>query len=135
MFVFEDGDEDQGALIQRAKKDFGIRIEFGQKTPNASFLNELPMRPLQAADFAAWHVRRILDQLAQKGSVPRSSVRYDFEELFSRISYEPHHRHFSMFAATSKEAPVGEFSMLKRGVGVPSLVRFCVESCVQERRD
>jgi len=133
LFMFEDGDEDKGALMRRTRKDFGIEVRFGLKKPDGSIPDELPMLPLQAADFAAWHTRRILDQLARDGSVPRSSVRYDFEELFSRIPYEPYHRHFSMTAATPTEARPGEFSILRRGLGIPSLVRFCVESCVPQR--
>jgi len=34
VFMFEDGDEDQNALNNRVKKDFGIKLEFGPKVPN-----------------------------------------------------------------------------------------------------
>jgi len=134
VFVFEDDDEDKGALIRRAKKDFGIKLEFGEKVSNPDLPNQLPMMPLQAADFASWHVRRVLDRLAREGSVPRASVRYDFEELFSRVPYEGYHRYFSMTAAPPSPDEPTELTVLKRPLGLPSLVRFCAEERICRRK-
>ena len=133
LFVFEDGDDDKGALMNRVRRDFGIELRFGQKIRDTAVRNELPMLPLQAADLAAWNVRRLMDAYAKDRYLPRSRIRYDFEELFSRIPYEGYHRHFAMVAATPVTPRVGEFSVMKQSLGIPSLVRFCVENGIPSR--
>jgi hypothetical protein len=101
-FVFEDGDKDKGHLIARLKHDFGVIVETAKKRE---------VRALEAADFAAWNIRKVLTQ-AESGPVPR--LRRDFEELMSRIpSYG--HQHMSM---TAKPTPSGTYR-------APSLKRFC----------
>src|SRR5258708_21790948 len=57
LFILEDGDLDKGHLETRVKREFGIRLHFGGKTREP---NGPSVLPLQAADFAAWHVRRLL---------------------------------------------------------------------------
>ena len=128
LFFFEDGDHDKGHLETRVKQDFGIRLNFGGKVPKP---NEPAMLPLQAADFAAWHVRRVLDEAAL-GTRPRR--RYDFEELFSRVPYESYHRHYSMTPGIrTAPTPGKRFSPLKISSGIPSLIRFSVEHRVPAR--
>lgn len=128
-FVFEDGDSGKGQFISRSSRDFGINIEFGAKVPNSeiSFF-----RPLQASDFAAWHVRKVM---ADQANGTLHGLRYDFEQLFARIPYESYHRHFSMRAGTPTIARPGEFGPLKRSLGISSLVRFCAEMSVPGRQN
>jgi hypothetical protein len=91
-----------------------------------------PVEPLQAADFASWHIRRLLDRVANEPHVSRDSLRWDFKELFSRVPIGKHHRHFAMTAGTPIEARTG---ILRRGLEAPSLVKFCHEyGHVPERR-
>jgi hypothetical protein len=124
MFMFEEGDTGQDKLKRRVARDFGIKIRTGPKIPDPKIRYERPILPLQAADFASWHIRRVLDELANKGNVPRSNMRWDFGELFSRVKINNHHRHFAMTAATAVEASKGP---VRRSLGIPSLVKFCVE--------
>jgi len=79
---------------------------------------------LQAADFAAWQIRRIFDALANKGKASRANMRWDFGELFARVKIGERHRHFAMTAATPIKSNTG---ILRRSLGIPSLVKFCVE--------
>jgi hypothetical protein len=130
LLFFEDGDRDRGHLEARAKNDFGAHICFGGKIPKP---NDPPLLPLQAADFAAWHVRRVLDEQVRFGTVTR--VRFDFEELFSRVPYDGYHRHFSMMAGRQRFAEPGEKTPLAKSIGVPSLVKFCLEYGVPARAD
>lgn len=130
IFYFEDGDRDKGHLEARAKKDFGIRLRFEGKVPEG---NELPVSPLQAADFAAWHARRVLGEYDSKGTVRR--LRRDFEGLILRVPHERRfHRHLSMTPGKPTQPPPGRFAILKRSLGIPSLVKFCLEYSVPERK-
>jgi len=124
LFMFEKGDTGQSTLERRATRDFGIKIRTGPKIPCPKLRYEPPILSLQAADFASWHVRRIMDQLANKGRVPHETVRWDFRELFSRVPIGKHRRHFFMTAGSPLEANTG---ILRRSLGVPILVKFCLE--------
>ncbi len=89
-FIFERGDRDGGMLRDRILKDYGIKIEFEDKTSAA----------LQAADLAAWELRKaqtITEVLAPKKV--RSSLvalvrdlewgRRQLENLCSELSIPP----------------------------------------------
>lgn len=92
-FVFEDGDKHKGHLAKRLKGDFGVIAETAKKGE---------VRALEAADFAAWTIRKVL---TQSESEPVRKLRRDFEELMSRIpSYD--HQHMSM---TPKRTRSGTF--------------------------
>ena len=122
--MFEKGDTGQEELKRRVARDFGVEIQTGPKVPDPTVRYEIPILPLQAADFASWHIRRILDQQASQGSVPRNTVRWDFEELFTRVKVGDHHRHFAMTAGTPMESDKG---FVRQSLGIPSLVKFCLE--------
>jgi hypothetical protein len=124
FFMFEEGDTGQDKLQKRAKQDFGIKIRLGPKIPVPSMQYERPILPLQAADFASWHIRRVLEQLAIQGRVPLSTMRWDFGELFDRVRINNHHRHFAMTAAAPTKTNSG---LVRESLGIPSLVKFCVE--------
>jgi hypothetical protein len=110
-FVFEDGDKHKGHLAARLKRDFGVIAETAKKGD---------VRALEAADFAAWNIRKVL---AQSELGPVRKLRRDFEELVSRVSsYD--HQHMSM---TPKLTRSGMFR-------APSLKRFCEEYGVPKRR-
>jgi hypothetical protein len=124
LFMFEEGHAGQDKLKRRVALDFGIKIRTGPKISDPAIRHERPILPLQAADFASWHIRRIFDELANKGKASRADMRWDFGELFSRVKIGERHRHFAMTAAAPIKANTG---ILRRSLGVPSLVKFCVE--------
>jgi hypothetical protein len=111
-FVFEHGDRYQGHLGFLVKRDFGTAIHTEEKKK---------LGALQAADFAAWHVRNVLQKHHDN---QLDGFRKDFEALFSRVQYEPYHRHFSMVAARTTDGGPRRVS---------SLVRFCEEHLIPKR--
>ena len=86
-FVFERGDRDQGMLRDRLFQDFRIEIRFEDK--------KLPA--LQAADLAAWELRKALRQ--DKNNAP-TRLRGSFVALAPTI--ESGGRHFSPAPPTNK---------------------------------
>jgi len=52
LFMFEEGDTGQSALERRVAQDFGVKIRTGPKVPDPKLRYELPILPLQPADFA-----------------------------------------------------------------------------------
>jgi len=109
-FVFEDGDKDKGHLAARLERDFRVKAETAKKRE---------VRALEAADFGAWNIRKVLTQ-SESGPVRR--LRRDFEELMSRISLYDH-QHMSL---TPKPMYSGMFR-------APSLLRFCHDYGVPKR--
>ena len=92
-----------------AKEDFNVVIQTERKGT---------LRALEAADFAAWSVGKVLRQY-DIGTVGK--LRRDFEKWISRIPYD--HQHMSLRAKPTRAGTSR----------APSLGRFCQEYGVPQR--
>jgi hypothetical protein len=127
LFVFEKGDPDQDLLRKAVDRDFNIEIATEKKIPDNIFRQ--PLGALQAADFVSWHCRNVAKK-ADMGTLEK--YRVDFEKLFERVPFYPHHTHLSM-TEYPKELPSGPnppdgrlFAIRNQtGFDEASLVRFC----------
>jgi len=129
MFVLEEGDADQAAFVSLAKKDFETIVRPEPKIPKNG---TPPIGALQAADFAAWHVRNALNRY-DMGTLER--FREDFEMLFEAVPYRDH-AHFGMkpIAVMPKNKLVRMSTQNKADEAVSSLVRFCQDRGIRPRK-
>ncbi len=127
-FIFEKGDGlHQGELRKVVDRYFDIEIHFERKIPKDIF--KQPLGALQAADFVSWHCRNVVRKYEMR---ELKRFRGDFENLFARVPFYPHHTRLSMELipkkpASGPEPSDGAIFEIKNqsNSDEASLVRFC----------